>query len=73
MSLGQNILNLRKKAGLSQEQLGEKVDVTRQTISNCETETTSPNPEQLVLLSRAFHVSVDELVDNDLTLAISSH
>ena len=33
MSLGENILNLRKKNGLSQEQLGEKTNVTRQTIS----------------------------------------
>lgn len=34
MLLGNKILELRKKQGLSQEQLGEKVDVTRQTISN---------------------------------------
>lgn len=34
MNLGDKILQLRKKNGLSQEQLGEKVDVTRQTISN---------------------------------------
>ena len=45
MALGQNILDLRKKNGLSQEQLGEKVDVTRQTISNWELEETSPNPD----------------------------
>ena len=32
MKLGENILRLRKKQGLSQEQLGEKIDVTRQTI-----------------------------------------
>ena len=50
MTLGQNILNLRKKNGLSQEQLGEKVNVTRQTISNWELEETAPNPEQLKLL-----------------------
>lgn len=34
MKLGENILKLRKQNGLSQEQLGEKVNVTRQTISN---------------------------------------
>ncbi len=66
MALGQNILEYRKKSGLSQEQLGEKVNVTRQTISNWELDETSPNPEQLKLLSKALNVSVDELIDNDL-------
>ena len=47
MNLGDKILQLRKKNGLSQEQLGEKVDVTRQTVSNWELGETTPNPEQL--------------------------
>lgn len=66
MSLGKNILTLRKKNGLSQEQLGEKVNVTRQTISNWELDETAPNPEQLKLLSKALQVSIDILVDNDI-------
>ena len=66
MMLGKKILDLRKKNGLSQEQLGEKVNVTRQTISNWELGTTSPNPEQLKLLSKAFNISIDQLLDNDL-------
>lgn len=66
MSLGNKILSLRKKNGLSQEQLGEKVDVTRQTISNWELGETSPNPEQLKLLSKVLNVSIDELLDNDI-------
>ena len=64
--LGENILKLRKKSGLSQEQLGEKVNVTRQTISNWELNETTPNPEQLKLLSKALNVSIDELLDNDI-------
>lgn len=64
--LGENILKLRKKSGLSQEQLGEKVNVTRQTISNWELNETTPNPEQLRLLSKALNVSIDELLDNDI-------
>ena len=67
MSLGENILILRKKNGLSQEQLGEKINVTRQTISNWELNETAPNPEQLKLLSKALKVSIDELVDNDIS------
>ena len=64
--LGENILKLRKKSGLSQEQLGEKVNVTRQTISNWELNETTPNPEQLKLLSKALNVSIDELLENDI-------
>lgn len=66
MKLGDKILKLRKKKGLSQEQLAEKIDVTRQTISNWELGETSPNPEQLKLLSKEFGISIDELLDNDV-------
>lgn len=65
MNLGDKILQLRKKSGLSQEQLGEKIDVTRQTISNWELGETTPNPEQLKKMSKAFNVSIDEILDND--------
>ena len=64
MKLGEKILELRKKNGLSQEQLGEKINVTRQTISNWELGETSPNPEQLKLLSKELNVSIDELLYN---------
>lgn len=66
MNLGENILNLRKKKGLSQEQLGEYINFTRQTISNWELGETTPNPEQLKLLSKTLNVSIDELLDNDI-------
>ena len=72
MALGQNILNLRKKNGLSQEQLGEKVNVTRQTISNWELEETAPNPDQLKSLLKALNVSVDDLIDNDIQNVVLS-
>lgn len=66
MTLGENIYNLRKKNNLSQEQLGEQINVTRQTISNWELNETSPNTEQLKLLSKTFNISIDELLDNDI-------
>ena len=69
MKLGDNIFKLRKDCKLSQEQLAEKVDVTRQTISNWELGETSPNPEQLKLLSKALNVSIDELLNNTEKLA----
>lgn len=73
MKLGEKILELRKKNGLSQEQLGEKINVTRQTISNWELGETSPNPEQLKLLSSNFNVSVDELLDNNVLVEKNSN
>ena len=66
MKLGEKILELRKKQGFSQEQLGEKINVTRQTISNWELGETSPNPEQLKLISKELNISIDELLDNDV-------
>ena len=65
MKLGKNIYTLRKEKGYSQENLAEKVNVTRQTISNWELGETFPNPEQLILLSGALDKSIDELVGND--------
>lgn len=47
MDLGNKILKLRKEKGYSQEELAEKLGVTRQTISNWELGSTQPNPEQL--------------------------
>ena len=64
MNLGNNILTLRKKMQLSQEKLGEKVGVTRQTISNWELGQTIPDTYQLISLSKALNVSIDSLVDN---------
>ena len=64
--LGERILKLRKQNGLSQEQLGEQINVTRQTISNWELNETSPNPKQLKLLSKVLKISVDELLGNKI-------
>lgn len=66
MKLGEKILEFRKKKGFSQEELGEMIGVTRQTISNWELGETSPNPDQLKLLSKYLNVSIDELLDNDI-------
>ena len=70
MEIGNKINQLRKLSGMTQEQLAEKIDVTRQTISNWELGETSPNPEQLKLLSKALNVSIDELLNNDVKSVI---
>ena len=61
MNIGQNILNLRKSANLSQEQLAEKMGVTRQTISNWELDESSPDLKQGMELAKIFNVSLDDL------------
>ena len=66
MKLGENIFKLRKEYNLSQEQLAEKINVTRQTISNWELGETAPNPEQLKLLSKELNISIDELLNNHI-------
>lgn len=67
MELGEKILELRKKSNLSQEQLAEMVDVSRQTISKWELSETCPDIKQAKELSKIFKISLDELVDNDIS------
>ena len=64
MNLSKNIYELRKERGLTQEQLAEEVNVSRQTISNWELGETQPNPDQLILLSKSLNISVDDLLNN---------
>ncbi len=66
MSIGNKILSLRKKNNLSQEELAEKVGVTRQTISKWELDDTTPDINQAKMISQVFNVSLDELTDNNI-------
>ena len=56
------ILTLRTKNGLSQDELAEKIYVTRQAVSRWETGETVPNVETLKLLSKLFDVSINTLL-----------
>ena len=62
MTVQDTIKNLREKHGLSQEQLAERVMVTRQAVSRWETGETQPNTETLKLLSKEFDVSINTLL-----------
>ncbi len=66
MNLGNKITNLRKQNNLSQEELAEKVGVTRQTISKWELEETTPDINQAKKLSNIFNISLDELTNNNV-------
>ena len=61
--IGNKIYELRKKYNMSQEQLAEKLNITRQTVSNWETNQTVPDAYQLKDLSNVFQVSANEILD----------
>ena len=66
MSLGNSLFDARKKKGLSQEEVAEKLGVSRQTISKWETEETVPDIYQAKKLAKIYGLSLDELTDVDL-------
>lgn len=65
MSLGSNLYHARKKSGLSQENVAEKLGVSRQTISKWETNETLPDIRQSKGLAMLYHMTLDELIEYD--------
>lgn len=65
MKFNERLLDLRKKKGWSQEELGYKLDVSRQTISKWESGQTTPELEKLRNLAKIFEISVDELISEE--------
>lgn len=65
MSFSENLMRLRKQKGLSQEELANEIDVSRQTVSKWELGSTTPEMDKLVQMSNFFGVSVDDLVNGD--------
>ena len=62
MKFNEKLLSIRKKKGLSQEELGMELQVSRQTISKWESGQSYPDFQKLVLLSDYFDMTLDELV-----------
>ena len=65
MSLGNSLYHARKKSGLSQENVAEKLGVSRQTISKWETDDTLPDIRQSKRLAVLYHMTLDELIEYD--------
>lgn len=65
MGLGNKIVEMRKEKNLSQEQLAEKLEVSRQTISNWENGKFYPDIDALVKISKYFNISLDNLLSYD--------
>lgn len=65
MKFNENLIELRKKQGISQEELGDKLNVTRQTVSKWELGLTKPDIDKLAEMSKIFGVTVDELINEN--------
>ena len=62
MNVGEKIKKIRKMAGMTQEELAEKMNVSRQTISKWEKEISSPDLESAIALCELFEISLDDLL-----------
>lgn len=62
MSLGERLFDLRKKKQLSQEEVAEKLNVTRQTVSKWETDASVPDLDRIVPLCELYEIKIEELL-----------
>lgn len=69
MNLGNSLFHARKKCGLSQEDVAEKLGVSRQTISKWETNETVPDIYQSKKMARLYNISLDDLIGFDIELS----
>lgn len=66
MNLGNSLFQARKKCGLSQEDVADKLGVSRQTVSKWETDETVPDIRQSKKMALLYHISLDELINFDI-------
>ena len=66
MTLGEKIKEQRTAHGLSQETLAETMGVSRQAVTKWEADQSAPSSEKLIGLARLFHISLDELIGNEV-------
>lgn len=67
MTFSEKLKTIRKKAGMSQEKLAEKIGVSRQAITKWETDSGIPDIDNMMALSELFNISLDELLFNEKT------
>lgn len=73
MTIGEKIIELRKKGKYTQEKLAEKIGVSRQTLSNWESNITSPDLVQAKKLVKIFKISLDDLINNETEIECSNN
>ena len=67
MNLGERLLNLRKANHLSQEEVADKLNVTRQTVSKWETDQSTPDFDKITPLCKLYGITADELLTGEKT------
>lgn len=72
MKLGDKLIELRKKNGYSQEELAEKLGVSRQSVSKWESNNTYPETDKIVQIANLFDCSMDDLINDKITDVESS-
>ena len=70
MAVGVNIRKRRVALGLSQQELADKLQVTRQTISNWELGQGAPSLDKAMELAKLYRVSLDDLVENQVEIVV---
>ena len=65
IEIANRLIELRKKSGLSQEQLAEKLGLSRQAVSKWERAEPSPDTDNLICLAKIYNVSLDDLLNSD--------
>ena len=66
MTFGEKFQSLRKQSGLSQEQLASQLTISRQAISKWELDSSLPDTENIIQLSKLFNVSIDYLLNDEI-------
>mgnify|MGYP003475706890 FL=1 len=65
IKIANRLVELRKKSGLSQEQLADKLGLSRQAVSKWERAEASPDTDNLICLAKLYNVSLDDLLSSD--------
>ena len=73
MSFGEKLAKLRKEKGMSQEELAQELNVSRQAVSKWESNSSYPETEKIVQICKLFNSSMDELIGlKDLLTSLTS-
>ena len=67
MKFGDKLISLRKKQGLSQEELAEKLKVSRQSVSKWESNNTYPETDKIIQICNIFNCNMDDLINDKIT------
>ena len=70
MTFSEKITILRKRRGLSQEQLAEMLDVSRQSVSKWEAQQALPETSKIIMIGKIFNVSIDLLLKDENSIGI---